>query len=96
MALNEKVSELERFKKEQWDRDQQNRREMNSVKEMLRSINQPGTLTRTAHVRIAEEEILRWSENLNSARVTRWGGVISTPGKWLNQGSKFVRKRRCW
>ena len=27
-----------------------------------------------------EEEILRWSENLNSARVTRWGGVISTPG----------------
>ena len=55
------------------------------LKEMLRSINQPGTLTRTAQVlRIAEEEILRWSENLNSARVTRWGGVISTPGNILN------------
>ena len=26
-----------------------------------------------------DKEILRWSENLNSARVTRWGGMVSTP-----------------
>ena len=32
-----------------------------------------------------EDEILRWSENLNSARVTRWGGVISTPDSVLQR-----------
>ena len=32
------------------------------------------------NISITEEQILRWSESLSSARVTRWGGVISTPG----------------
>ena len=32
-----------------------------------------------------EEEILRWSKNLNSARVTRWGGMISTPDSVLGR-----------
>ena len=95
MALNEKVTEFERFKTEQRERDQQKQREMIQIKEMLRNY-QPGTLTRTPQLlRIAEEEILRWSENLNSARVTRWGGVISTPGKintnFRNEKSKKTK-----
>ena len=80
MTLNERVSELERFKVEQRERDQQKNREFSQIKEMLRNY-QPGVSTRTPQLlRQAEDEILRWSENLNSARVTRWGGVISTPG----------------
>ena len=78
------MTDLEQFKKEQLEREERHRRELNLIKDMLRTQNgglrtpQSGLSFR---IQQFEEEILRWSENLNSARVTRWGGVISTPGK---------------
>ena len=77
------MTDLEQFKKEQLEREERHRRELNLIKDMLRTQNgglrtpQSGLSFR---IQQFEEEILRWSENLNSARVTRWGGVISTPG----------------
>ena len=78
------MTDLEQFKKEQLEREERHRRELNLIKDMLR--NQNGGLRTpqsglSFRIQQFEEEILRWSENLNSARVTRWGGVISTPGK---------------
>lgn len=45
------------------------------------------------------DEVLRWSNSLTRARVTRWGGMISTPDEILQvihcfqhikTGAKFV------
>jgi len=87
-ALSDKVTDLEQFKKEQLEREERHRRELNLIKDMLRTQNgglrtpQSGLSFR---IQQFEEEILRWSENLNSARVTRWGGVISTPDSVLQR-----------
>jgi len=89
LALTDKVTSLEQFKKDQSAKDQQHRRELELIKDLLRNQNNP--LIRTPHSGMSlrlqqfEEEILRWSENLNSARVTRWGGVISTPDSVLQR-----------
>lgn len=32
------------------------------------------------------EEVIRWSTSLTRARVTRWGGMISTPDELLQVG----------
>lgn len=32
------------------------------------------------------DEVLRWSNTLTRARVTRWGGMISTPDNGLQVG----------
>ena len=82
------MTDLEQFKKEQLEREERHRRELNLIKDMLRTQNgglrtpQSGLSFR---IQQFEEEILRWSENLNSARVTRWGGMISTPDSVLGR-----------
>ena len=66
------------------------------LKEMVRNVRLGGAggvrglqviLVQTDHVnllpqdQIEDDEIMRWAGTLPRARVTRWGGMISTPGK---------------
>ena len=62
------------------------RTEMNSDDVIYISTQNNGSRTsESSRSQQFEEEILRWSENLNSARVTRWGGMISTPDSVLGR-----------
>lgn len=35
------------------------------------------------------DEVLRWSNTLSRARVTRWGGMISTPDEILQVSFRY-------
>ena len=39
------------------------------------------------------EEVVRWANSLARARVTRWGGMISTPDDVLQVSSSFYLSR---
>jgi len=56
------------------------KREVQLLKEMVRSIrvsNPPGM--RAMSDQMEENDVMRWTNTLPRARVTRWGGMISTP-----------------
>ncbi len=38
---------------------------------------------------IERDEIVRWSNSLTRARVSRWGGMISTPDEYLQVNDKY-------
>lgn len=38
---------------------------------------------------IERDEIVRWSNSLTRARVSRWGGMISTPDEYLQVSSPW-------
>lgn len=43
---------------------------------------------------IERDEIVRWSNTLTRARVSRWGGMISTPDEYLQVFMNYVFFRR--
>ena len=48
-------------------------------KEFIRVLRVENPTISQLYERVENDEILRWSNNLQLARVTRWGGMISTP-----------------
>ena len=74
--LKDRVETLEK------DRQEQSRSHSRELARIARMVEQSNSSHRILQMnnRLVEEQILRWSESLSSARVTRWGGVISTPG----------------
>ena len=74
--LKDRVETLEK------DRQEQHRTHGRELARIARMVEQSNSSHRMLQMnnRLVEEQILRWSESLSSARVTRWGGVISTPG----------------
>jgi len=55
------------------------KRELQLLKELVRAmrISNPGV--RALQDQIEDDDVMRWSATLPRARVTRWGGMISTP-----------------
>lgn len=43
---------------------------------------------------IERDEIVRWSNTLTRARVSRWGGMISTPDEYLQVFMNYMFFRR--
>ena len=76
--INDQVTELKKHQSEQQNRDRDMMRQIVHLRELVRLNHAPSPRT-PIQPRITE--IINWAESLNSARVTRWGGVISTPGK---------------
>ena len=77
--INDQVTELKKYQSEQQNRDSDMMRQIVHLRELVR-LNHHAPSPRTpTQPRITE--IINWAESLNSARVTRWGGVISTPGE---------------
>ncbi|XP_043203915.1 E3 ubiquitin-protein ligase NRDP1-like [Amphibalanus amphitrite] len=54
-------------------------RELNLVKEFMHAMRGSDPRMRTLADRMEQDEVVRWSASLPRARVTRWGGMISTP-----------------
>ena len=55
------------------------KRELQLLKELVRAmrISNPGV--RALQDQIEDDDVMRWAGTLPRARVTRWGGMISTP-----------------
>jgi len=81
LDLQTRVESLEK------DKQEQNTRHNRDISRLARMIEQSSSHRSILQInnRLVEEQILRWSESLSSARVTRWGGVISTPDSVLQR-----------
>ena len=56
------------------------KREIQCLKEMVRNVRLGGAGgVRGLQDQLEDDEIMRWAGTLPRARVTRWGGMISTP-----------------
>lgn len=55
------------------------KRELQMLKENLRMSRLSGTMPQDSGSTVENEEIRRWVNSLQPCRVTRWGGMISTP-----------------
>jgi len=55
------------------------KRELTLVKELVRAMRLANPGVRALQDQIEEDDVMRWAATLSRARVTRWGGMISTP-----------------
>ncbi|CAF0719240.1 unnamed protein product [Adineta ricciae] len=53
--------------------------EVRTLQEFIRVLRMNNPTISRVYERVENDEILRWSVSLQLARVTRWGGMISTP-----------------
>lgn len=55
------------------------KREFQLFKELMRAMRVTNPAVRAIADKMERDEMVRWSNSLARARVTRWGGMISTP-----------------
>lgn len=55
------------------------KREFQLFKELMRAMRVSNPAMRAIADQMERDEVVRWSNSLLRARVTRWGGMISTP-----------------
>lgn len=55
------------------------KRESQLIKELMRAMRVSNPAMRAIADQMERDEVVRWSNSLARARVTRWGGMISTP-----------------
>jgi len=58
---------------------QEQKRELQLLKEYLRAFRVTNPRIREIQTEMENDDVLRWVNSLQPARVTRWGGMISTP-----------------
>jgi len=63
------------------------KRELNLIKDFMRAMRISNPAMRAIADQMERDEVLRWSNSLPRARVTRWGGMISTPDDSLQVSS---------
>lgn len=59
------------------------KREIHLLKDFMRAMRVSNPIMRDIAEQMEKDEIARWSATLPRARVTRWGGMISTPDELL-------------
>ncbi|XP_039285975.1 E3 ubiquitin-protein ligase NRDP1 isoform X2 [Nilaparvata lugens] len=59
------------------------KREVHLVKEFMRAMRVSNPAMRSLADEMERDEVMQWSNSLTRARVTRWGGMISTPDDLL-------------
>lgn len=68
------------------------KRELQLLKDFMRAMKISNPTMRAIADAMERDEVVRWSSTLIRARVTRWGGMISTPDEALQvKGFFFVR-----
>lgn len=66
------------------------RRETSLLKEYMKVMRLTNPSVRAIVEEIERDEIVRWSNSLTRAKVSRWGGMISTPDEYLQSTIKFA------
>lgn len=64
------------------------KRELQLLKDFMRAMRISNPAMRAVADAMERDEVLRWSNSLTRARVTRWGGMISTPDEVLQVSNK--------
>lgn len=75
----QKVAELKTEVNDQNITINELKRELNLIKDFMRAMRVSNPAMRAIADQMERDEVLRWSTSLPRARVTRWGGMISTP-----------------
>lgn len=63
------------------------KRELQLFKDFMRAMRVSNPAMRAIADQMERDEVIRWSSTLSRARVTRWGGMISTPDDALQVSS---------
>lgn len=71
------------------------KRELNLFKDFMRAMRVSNPAMRAIADQMERDEVTRWSNSLARARVTRWGGMISTPDDALQVVSFFHTFPNC-
>ncbi|XP_012287403.1 E3 ubiquitin-protein ligase NRDP1 isoform X2 [Orussus abietinus] len=79
----QKLSDMKRELTEQQFQMNEQKREINLLKDFMRAMRVSNPAMRAIADQMERDEVLRWSATLPRARVTRWGGMISTPDELL-------------
>lgn len=80
---HQKISDMKRELSEQQFQINEQRREINLLKDFMRAMRISNPAMRAIADQMERDEVVRWSATLSRARVTRWGGMISTPDELL-------------
>lgn len=79
----QKINEMKRELSEQQFQINEQKREIHLLKDFMRAMRVSNPAMRSIAEQMEREEVIRWSTTLARARVTRWGGMISTPDDLL-------------
>ncbi|XP_012267210.1 E3 ubiquitin-protein ligase NRDP1 isoform X2 [Athalia rosae] len=74
-----KLAEMKRELGEQQFQINDQKREIHLLKDFMRAMRVSNPAMRAIADQMERDEVVRWSATLPRARVTRWGGMISTP-----------------
>ncbi|KAL0280362.1 UNVERIFIED_CONTAM: hypothetical protein PYX00_001674 [Menopon gallinae] len=92
LKQQEKLSDFQLELSEQRSLLAGQKRELALVKEFVKAIRISNPAMRAIADEMERYEIVRWASTLARARVTRWGGMISTPDNLLQ---KMVKRALC-
>ena len=82
-SQHQKLTEIRRELSEQQFQVNEQKREIHLLKDFMRAMRVSNPIMRDIAEQMERDEIARWSATLPRARVTRWGGMISTPDELL-------------
>ncbi|XP_043465075.1 E3 ubiquitin-protein ligase NRDP1 [Leptopilina heterotoma] len=82
-SQRQKLSDMKRELSEQQFQLNEQKREIQLLKEFMKAIRISNPLMKTIADQMERDEVVRWAGTLPRARVTRWGGMISTPDELL-------------
>ncbi|CAG0884283.1 unnamed protein product [Darwinula stevensoni] len=78
-TLQQQMSSMQAELTELKTENEQLRREMQLVRDFIRAVRGSNPTMMAIADQLEQSEVVRWSNSLQRARVTRWGGMISTP-----------------
>lgn len=79
LTQQHKLSDLEKMAAEHRHQLAEQKREIQLLKEYMRALRNSTAVPRSIEPPSEQNEVLGWVSALQPARVTRWGGMISTP-----------------
>ncbi|KAJ9579933.1 hypothetical protein L9F63_004406 [Diploptera punctata] len=78
-SQQQKMAEFQQEMAEQRFQINEQKRELQLLKDFMRAMRISNPAMRAIADQMERDEVVRWSNSLTRARVTRWGGMISTP-----------------
>jgi len=82
-SQQQKLTDMKRELDEQQLQINEHKREIHLLKDFMRALRVSNPAMRAIADQMERDDVVRWSASLPRARVTRWGGMISTPDELL-------------
>lgn len=90
LQQQQKLMEFQQDLTEQRINTNELKKELQLLKDFMRAMKISNPTMRAIADAMERDEVVRWSNTLTRARVTRWGGMISTPDERLQRMIKRV------